>query len=286
MIVFPNCKINIGLSITGKRPDGYHNIESVMVPIGWHEALEVVERDAKSNFDSVAVLKAESGNARFFGYGTIIPGPPESNLCLKVFELLESWYNLPKTDIHLIKSLPIGAGLGGGSADAAFCLRALVDFYQLTISDSEAKSLLSEVGSDCPFFWKNKAAFVFGTGTTERNIDIDLGGYWICVIYPNIKVGTAEAYAGIKPKPPEVNLALLGDLPIETWKECIHNDFEPSIFNKYPALKNIKQTLYNHGAIYASLSGSGSAIYGIFDQKPNEIPEFREFRSWIGEMRD
>ncbi len=284
MVVFPNIKINIGLSITSKRADGYHNIESVMIPIPWCESLEVLEHSGEAALEGVNAQQTEVGKATFYSYGLPIPGKAEKNLCIRVFELLESWFNLPATDIHLLKALPIGAGLGAGSADAAFCLRALKDFYNLKISDFEAKELLSKIGSDCPFFWDNKPVFAFGKGDELRPIDLDLSNYWICLIHPNLAISTQEAYAGVNPKQPIIDLNLIAALPIETWKEVVKNDFEDSLFPKYPLLEEIKNKLYGMDAVYASMSGSGSTMYGIFDHEPRLPEEWLNYSNWIGKI--
>jgi len=284
MVVFPNIKINIGLSITSKRADGYHNIESVMIPIPWCESLEVLEHSGEAALEGVNAQQTEVGKVTFYSYGLPIPGKAEKNLCIRVFELLESWFNLPATDIHLLKALPIGAGLGAGSADAAFCLRALKDFYNLKISDFEAKELLSKIGSDCPFFWDNKPVFAFGKGDELRPIDLDLSNYWICLIHPNLAISTQEAYAGVNPKQPIIDLNLIAALPIETWKEVVKNDFEDSLFPKYPLLEEIKNKLYGMDAVYASMSGSGSTMYGIFDHEPRLPEEWLNYSNWIGKI--
>jgi len=179
-----------------------------------------------------------------------------------------------------LKSLPIGAGLGGGSADAAFTLRALKDFYKLTISDFEAKELLAKVGSDCPFFWNNKPAFVFGRGEQMRSIDVDLSQYHFVLVNPNIHVSTKEAYAGITPKNPPIDLTMLEFLDVSEWKKLVKNDFEDSLFPKYPVLSEIKAKLYEMGAEYASMTGSGSTLYGIFKSKVDIPQEWSSYQCW------
>lgn len=284
MVVFPNIKINIGLSITSKRPDGFHNIESVMVPIPWCESLEVMEhQDLNPRIEQVA-QPVVSGKVTFYSYSNVIPGQASKNLCIRVFHILEDWFNIPPTDIHLLKTLPIGAGLGGGSADAAFCLRALKEYYGLTISDFEAKKLLSQIGSDCPFFWENKPAFVYGKGDEMRPVAFDLSAYWILLVHPNLAISTQEAYAGVTPKQPLIDLNLIPDLPIEAWKEVVKNDFEDSLFPKYPLLQDLKETLYAKGALYASMSGSGSTMYGIFSEAPSLPKAWSNYSTWLGKI--
>ncbi|MDP4686330.1 MAG: 4-(cytidine 5'-diphospho)-2-C-methyl-D-erythritol kinase [Salibacteraceae bacterium] len=280
MLVYPNVKINLGLFITGKRPDGYHNIESVFYPISWTESLEVIQDTGKSAEDYAALSFAEKGNVRFFSYNNPIPGTAESNLCIKVFELVEAWFNLPKTEIHLLKSLPIGAGLGGGSADAAFTLRALKDYYNLTISDFEAKELLAKVGSDCPFFWNNKPAFVFGRGEQMRALELDLSHYHFVLVNPNIHVSTKEAYSGVSPKNPPIDLAMLEWLDVADWKDLVKNDFEDSLFPSYPEIAAIKSKLYELGATYASMTGSGSTVYGMFSSAIELPKEWEQYQVW------
>ncbi|MDP4964280.1 MAG: 4-(cytidine 5'-diphospho)-2-C-methyl-D-erythritol kinase [Salibacteraceae bacterium] len=280
MLVYPNVKINLGLFITGKRPDGYHNIESVFYPIPWTESLEVIQDTGKSSEDYAALSFAEKGNVRFFSYNNPIPGTAESNLCIKVFELVEAWFNLPKTEIHLLKSLPIGAGLGGGSADAAFTLRALKDYYNLTISDFEAKELLAKVGSDCPFFWNNKPAFVFGRGEQMRALELDLSNYHFVLVNPNIHVSTKEAYSGVSPKNPPIDLAMLEWLDVADWKDLVKNDFEDSLFPSYPEIAAIKSKLYELGATYASMTGSGSTVYGMFSSAIELPKEWEQYQVW------
>jgi len=283
MLVFPNIKINLGLFITGKRPDGFHNIESIFYPVQWHESLEIIERgESPSDFSQIQ-SQVEMGKVRFTSYGIPIPGNVDSNLCIKVYQLLEEWYNMPAVDIHLLKTLPIGAGLGGGSADAAFTLKALKDYFQLRISDAEAKDLLAKVGSDCPFFWENKPMFVFGRGERMRPIDVDLSDYYILIVNPNIHISTKEAYAGVNPSPPAIDLEMIPSIDVDGWKDVLVNDFEASIFPNYPIIRDVKEELYNRGALYASMTGSGSTLFGIFKDLPDEEP-FQEYMTWKGRL--
>jgi 4-diphosphocytidyl-2-C-methyl-D-erythritol kinase len=283
MLVFPNIKINLGLFITGKRPDGLHNIESIFYPVQWHESLEIIERgESPSDFSQIQ-SQVEMGKVRFTSYGIPIPGNVDSNLCIKVYQLLEEWYNMPAVDIHLLKTLPIGAGLGGGSADAAFTLKALKDYFQLRISDAEAKDLLAKVGSDCPFFWENKPMFVFGRGERMRPIDVDLSDYYILIVNPNIHISTKEAYAGVNPSPPAIDLEMIPSIDVDGWKDVLVNDFEASIFPNYPIIRDVKEELYNRGALYASMTGSGSTLFGIFKDLPDEEP-FQEYMTWKGRL--
>lgn len=240
-----------------------------MVPVPWTDALEVVPREGGPGQNTSGIHQVvELGNLRLHLGGIQIPGDAKKNLCFDVFRSLGEWYSLPKTDLYLIKDIPTGAGLGGGSADAAACLRGLKELYDLRVSDVEARTLLGKLGSDCPFFWDNQPALVHGKGDLLRSIDLDLSGKWVVMIYPNLAISTPEAYAGVAPKAPALDLQLLSDLPITTWKDAVVNDFEESLFPKYPVLSELKSSLYGLGAVYASLSGSGSTVYGIFDQSP------------------
>ena len=283
MVVFPNIKINLGLYITGKRPDGYHNIESIFYPVQWKETLEITDRqEGLEAFPQLQSL-TEVGKVRFMSYGIPIPGNADSNLCIKVYQSLEEWFNLPSIDMHLLKTLPIGAGLGGGSADAAFTLKALKDYFQLRLSDVEAKDLLAKIGSDCPFFWENKPMFVYGRGEKMRPIDLDLSKYFVLIVNPNIHISTKEAYSGVKPSAPAIDLEMMPSIGVEGWKDVLVNDFEASVFPKYPIIKEIKERLYAKGALYASMTGSGSTLYGIFEESPTDL-EFSQYITWNGKL--
>jgi len=283
MVVFPNIKINLGLYITGKRPDGYHNIESICYPVQWKETLEITDRqEGLEAFPQLQSL-TEVGKVRFMSYGIPIPGNADSNLCIKVYQSLEEWFNLPSIDMHLLKTLPIGAGLGGGSADTAFTLKALKDYFQLRLSDVEAKDLLAKIGSDCPFFWENKPMFVYGRGEKMRPIDLDLSKYFVLIVNPNIHISTKEAYSGVKPSAPAIDLEMMPSIGLEGWKDVLVNDFEASVFPKYPIIKEIKERLYAKGALYASMTGSGSTLYGIFEESPTDL-EFSQYITWNGKL--
>jgi 4-diphosphocytidyl-2-C-methyl-D-erythritol kinase len=254
MIVFPNAKINFGLNIISKRADGFHNIESLFVPININDALEFIQTDAITEFTSS---------------GLIIPGNSSDNLILKAFNLLQRQYNLPNLKIHLHKKIPMGAGLGGGSADAAFLITALNKYFKLNISIAEMELLASQIGSDCAFFINNKPAIATSRGEILKPITIDLSGYKICIVHPGIHVNTAWAYAEIIPNQSRISVSEIINSPIENWKNNLINDFEKPVFAAHPTIKNIKDYFYENGAIYSSMSGSGSAVYGIFK---NEIP--------------
>ncbi len=267
MITFPNAKINLGLNITEKRDDGFHNIQSCFYPVQWNDVLEIIPAK-KTTFNSS---------------GIDIPGKPESNLCLQAYQLLKKDFQLPNVEIYLHKIIPIGAGLGGGSADAAFTLKTLDQLFELHLDDFILEEYAEKIGSDCPFFIKNKPILALEKGTTFESINIDLKGKHIVLIYPNIHVSTAEAYAGIKPQKPIIDIKeIIENQPIKKWKDLLQNDFEASIFSNRPQLLEIKNQLYALGASYASMSGSGSAIYGIFEVKQKIGADLSEFMVWEG----
>jgi len=256
MILYPNCKINIGLYVTERRVDGYHNIETVFFPVGLTDVLQIEEADAKNNF-------------RFSILGNKIEGEAENNLIIKALRLLQKDFHIPPLDIKLTKKIPTGAGLGGGSTDGAFMLKGLNELLNLNISDEKLEIYAAKLGADCPFFVSNRAVFAEGTGNIFTPVNISLQGYCIVIVKPDIHVSTAEAYAGITPKKSEFQLREAICEPIEKWKNLIFNDFEKSVFEKFPKIAKIKQQLYDLGALYASMSGSGSAVFGIFDKQVN-----------------
>ena len=267
MVVFPNAKINLGLHILNKRPDGYHEIETCFYPAPWREALEIIKSDK--------TFVTTSGN----------PIPDDGdNIILKAYHLLADDFALPPLHIHLHKEIPIGAGLGGGSADAAFMLRLLNSQYNLGLNSEALKNYAVSLGADCAFFMENKPILATGIGERLEAIDLSLTGKFILLAYPNIHISTKEAYAGILPKKPEHDLKnILAEEPITSWKDLLKNDFESHLFQRYPVLKSIKKHLYSMGAIYASMTGSGSCMFGIFDAKP-EATFPKEYRILIGEL--
>jgi 4-diphosphocytidyl-2-C-methyl-D-erythritol kinase len=267
MIAFPNAKINIGLNVIEKRTDGYHNIESIFYPIQWCDAIEVIKTEG-------------NGNLNLTTFGLPVPGSTESNLCTKAYNLLHKKYNLPSLNLWLLKCIPMGAGLGGGSADAAFFLKLVNDLFKLKISTEELKQYASQIGSDCTFFIENKPSFVSGTGNIIEPISLDLSQYYIVIIYPQIHVDTKNAYSLISPHKREKSLKEVIFTPISTWREIIVNDFEAPIFQAYPQLADIKNGLYRHGAIYASMTGSGSALYGVFEKNPYLAEVYPSTKIW------
>ncbi len=254
MICFPNAKINIGLNISSKRSDGYHNLETVFYPVPLTDILEFVVSDTNKT------------NIQLSGNNLKIPA--KENICIKAYKLLSKDYNLPPLEIYLHKNIPHGAGLGGGSADASFFLKELNSFFKLQISEKQLTTYAGQLGADCPFFIKNKPVFASGTGNIFESVYLDLSNYYLLIIKPDFSINTATAFKNIKPEKAKISLKKLIKKPVEEWKNLIVNDFESSLFPIYPELKKLKQKLYSSGAVYASLSGSGSALYGIFKTKP------------------
>lgn len=250
MIVFPNAKINLGLNVVSKRDDGYHNIETIFYPIQVKDALELV------------VSLNDETNIKMSGIP--VDGDASSNLVIKAYELLVSRYSLPNLSICLQKNIPLGAGLGGGSADAAFMLKMLDSYFELNVSIDKLEELAGMLGSDCPFFIKNKPVFASGRGEVFEEIELDLSSYYIVLVKPDVHVSTKDAYFGCIPSAPKYSLKEIVKKPIEDWKSLMVNDFELSVFVKYPEISKIKDRLYGEGAIYASMSGSGSSVFGIY----------------------
>ena len=253
MITYPNAKINLGLNIVEKRPDGYHNLETIFYPIKLQDALEV------------NLLEGE-GDYALNVSGTPIEGEPENNLVVKAYRLLKKDFpNMPAIDIHMYKHIPTGAGLGGGSADAAFMIKLLNDKFNLQLSTEKMEEYATRLGADCAFFVRDQPVFATGIGNIFEPIELSLKGYHLVLVKPDIFVSTKDAYANVTPKHPETSLKEIIQAPIETWKKTMKNDFEESVFMKFPEIAAIKDRLYDLGAVYASMSGSGSAVYGIFD---------------------
>jgi len=253
MIVFPNAKINIGINITGRRPDGYHNIETVFYPLPIYDALEALPGDELT----------------FHSSGLEIPGRIEDNLCIKGYHLISKEYDLPPVNIHLLKHIPIGAGLGGGSANAAFFIKLVNNLFDLKLTTEQMLDYARQLGADCAFFIENKPVFAFEKGDRFEDIRLDLSGYHIALVMPPAHVSTAEAYRGVRPAPVMQSLKDLIQLPVAEWKHHIKNDFEESVFKNHPAIRGVKAALYEAGAIYASMSGSGASVFGIFSKKPD-----------------
>lgn len=254
MIVFPNAKINLGLNIISKRCDGYHNIESVFYPIPVCDILEIIPTSSNTSFKLNVIDLPDDG---------------KPNLVEKAYRAMSERYNIPSIEVILKKIIPFAAGLGGGSADAAYTLKTLAEMFVKDIKIDELHEMAAKIGADVPFFLYNKPLFAEGIGTDFSEINISLSNNYLVLIKPDVAISTAEAYSGVTPSIPNYNLTETLKEPISNWRGVVKNDFEDSIFIKYPRLREIKEKLYDIGAEYASMSGSGSSIYGIFKEKPN-----------------
>lgn len=263
MIVFPNAKINLGLAITAKRSDGFHNLETVFYPIGLCDTLEVLEAPNSKK----EITFSESGIP--------IPGDASSNLCIAAYKLVAKDYKLPSVKIHLHKKIPIGAGLGGGSSDAAYFLKALNLLFELNLSFGELHHYARKLGSDCSFFINNQPTFAIGKGDEMEAIPLSLKGKYLALIKPDISISTKEAYSNVVPMKPKNSVEKICLQSVSSWKNSLHNQFEDTIFTNYPDIKKIKEQLYALGATYASMSGSGSSVFGIFE---NEIDLNQSFK--------
>lgn len=249
MLQFPNAKINLGLSVLRKRPDGYHDLETVFVPVAWCDALEFVP----------------SNELRLHTYGLSVAIPPESNLVWKAYQRIKQSYpDVPPLEIHLQKNIPFGAGLGGGSADAAFMLRGLNNYFNLALSDEQLLAMALELGSDCPFFIYNRPCLAYGRGEILQPISLQLDGLRIVLIKPPFPISTALAFQSITPQSPKQSISEIIAQPISTWRNSLVNDFEAPLSVHYPDIAFIRNTLYDAGCQYAALSGSGSTVFGIF----------------------
>ncbi|MCM1035812.1 MAG: 4-(cytidine 5'-diphospho)-2-C-methyl-D-erythritol kinase [Bacteroides sp.] len=256
MILFPTAKINLGLRVLGKRHDGYHELTTVMMPVGWCDVLEIVP--------------SRSGVTELHTHGRAVNCPPEKNLVMKAYRALADDLGLlPAVEIHLEKIIPDGAGLGGGSADAAFTLRGLNELLDLGLSDAHLRRVAARVGADCPFFVTDGAALCTGTGTTiAEEVQLDMSAYTLVIAKPEgVSVSTAEAYAGVHLSPGAADPTEALRLDISLWRQALVNDFETSVFARHPEIAAVKEHMYACGAAYASMSGSGAAVYGIFESQ-------------------
>jgi 4-diphosphocytidyl-2-C-methyl-D-erythritol kinase len=254
VILFPNSKINLGLHILRKRSDGYHDLETCFYPILWHDALEIIHGDDNIDF-------------KFSSSGISLDIDPKENICYKAYRLLLADFpKLPSIKFHLHKNIPSGAGLGGGSADGAFTLLLLNEKFKLDLKEEHLLEYALQLGSDCPFFIKNKPCIATGRGEKLVQTSVDLSAFDIVLINPNIHVDTGAAFSKIitNDERPSIDDAL--KQPIQQWKDLVFNDFELSVFQSFPEIASIKSVLYNEGAIYASMTGSGSTVYGIFEK--------------------
>jgi len=267
MICFPNAKINLGLFVTEKRADGYHNLETLFYPIKLHDVLEIIENKESRE----AYLWSSSGIK--------IDGNPADNLCIKALMLLKKDFRIPSIKIHLHKVVPFGAGLGGGSADAAFTLITLNQMFKLGLTDDQLAQYAKQIGADCPFFIYNKPCIAKGIGNEFEFQDLQLPGKYIQLIKPDIHISTPEAYRGIKPKLPKESILHILNKPVEEWKDNLINDFEASVFPNHTSIEDIKKQMYDNGAIYSSMTGSGAAVFGIFEDEPDYT--FKNCFNWI-----
>ncbi len=255
MVLYPNAKINLGLNVLSKRADGFHDIETCFFPIGLADILEFVVSDTNTTFSST---------------GIDIPGNSKENLCVKAWELLSTDFDIQPIKIHLHKIVPIGAGLGGGSSDGAYMLKGLNEFFSLGLSVEKLNKYASMLGSDCAFFIDGNPSMAKGRGEVLEHAKIDLQTYKIAIVNPGYHISTPEAYSGVRPQVPESRLDELLREPVQNWKGKVKNDFEVSVFNKFPQIERIKNDLYDLGAEFALMSGSGSSVFGIFN---HEVPE-------------
>ena len=255
MTINANCKINLGLFVTRKREDGYHELETVMLPV-------------KELYDVVDVEPLAGSDIQFFGRGIVVDCPTEDNLCVRAARLVMERYATRGVSIKLDKRVPFGAGLGGGSSDATAVIVAMNEIFSLGLSTEQLVGLAAEIGSDTAYFVHNDYRLCTGRGEITEPIALDIRGLWLVVVKPNEGVSTAEAYRGVKPRVPNSPLRELLAEPIESWQGSVVNDFEPHIFAAHPSIAQLKQLLLDSGAVYASMSGSGSALFGIFTQRP------------------
>ncbi|ERJ79861.1 4-(cytidine 5'-diphospho)-2-C-methyl-D-erythritol kinase [Prevotella melaninogenica] len=267
MITFPCCKINLGLNIVAKRPDGYHDLETVFYPVPLCDALEIKKMDDEFPSPTPIDLKIT---------GNVVECNESKNLVVKAYRLLAQDYKLPRIHAHLVKRIPTQAGLGGGSADAAYMIRLLDERFRLNMGNAEMERYAAQLGADCAFFITSEMAYATGIGeilTPVDNEENNLEGYYLALVKPNVAISTAEAFAGITPKKPIKNCRDIVRQPIDTWRAELTNDFEKPIFAIHPILATVKEKLYEQGALYAQMSGSGSTIFGIFGQNPRNIEE-------------
>ncbi|HTH54442.1 MAG TPA: 4-(cytidine 5'-diphospho)-2-C-methyl-D-erythritol kinase [Cyclobacteriaceae bacterium] len=269
MISFPYCKINLGLCVLSKRNDGYHEIETCFYPVPRTDILEVIPANAFT----------------FTQSGPLVDGGIENNLCVKAFRLIQKEFGIGEVQIHLHKTLPMGAGLGGGSSDAAFTMRLLNNIFQLNIPVPRLKALAAQLGSDCAFFVDDAPMIGTGRGEILTTASVDLKGKYLVLVKPDVHVSTVEAYSGIQAKRPAHSIQETLRLPITNWKNKLVNDFEPTIFKKHPLIQQVKEKLYSLGALYASMSGSGACVYGIFEKAADLKRDFPAMDYWSGELK-
>lgn len=268
MVAFPGCKINLGLHILRKRSDGFHDIDTAFYPVPWTDILEILP-----------------GNTFSFSYsGLTINGPDEDNLCLRAYRLLQKSFDIPAIQGHLHKIVPMGAGLGGGSADAAHTLRVLNTLFSLNLSSQQLGDFAKELGSDCAYFLMDGPARGTGRGEVLQPIKPNLKGYFLVLVVPPVHISTAQAYKHVKPRLPAEDLSITLSRPVSEWKDILVNDFEVPLFDQYPELPVLKAQLYNRGAVYAAMSGSGSAMFGVFKHSvelDDIVPASSGWSGWL-----
>jgi 4-diphosphocytidyl-2-C-methyl-D-erythritol kinase len=270
MIYFSPAKINLGLQILARREDGFHNLRSVMVPIGLCDILEINQQSG----NDAPLLFSRSGLR--------LEDDPERNLCVRAWKLMAAERDLPGVAIHLHKQIPVGAGLGGGSSNASAVLKALNSLPGTPVPEKRMEDLAARLGSDCPFFLHDVPMLMEGRGEILSRVEFSLKGHYLVVLFPCIHISTAEAYAAVTPSVPPVHLKELIALPVSQWKNSVVNDFEKSAFALHPLLQELKEALYRAGALYASMSGSGSSLYGIFGTPPELPGDLRDLVIWNG----
>lgn len=269
MVVFPSCKINLGLQVIGKRPDGFHDISTCFYPVPWSDVLEIVP----------------SKDFSFSSSGDPIPGATADNLCVRAYELLRKDFNLKPVAIHLLKTVPIGAGLGGGSSDGASALMLLNDLFELALTGAQLESYAAQLGSDCPFFIRNTPMLGTGRGEILTPVQVSLKDRFLVIVTPEVQISTAGAFAKIIPRTAEVDVrTIVENHRMSDWKLLLRNDFEPALFQQFPLIDAIHKKLYAFGATFASLSGSGSSVFGIFDSERDLRDEFGSVRYWSGKL--
>ena len=270
MVIFPNAKINLGLSVLRKREDGFHDIESIFYPTGLCDILEFIPAENTSQNDSIS-------------YSGLFPVEGK-DICLTLTEMLRNSFSFPVLRMHIHNNIPAGAGLGGGSADAAFLLKSLNEYFTFGLNPLQLEKWAARIGSDCPFFVRNHPCLVTGKGESLQDIELDLNGYYFLLVYPGIHMSTAEAYKDIIPSLKSADLRDGIRKPVDQWKYLITNHFEDPVFRKYPLLADIKKELYRMGAVYASMTGSGSALYGLFQSEiiiPQQFSSYFIFKEWL-----
>jgi len=269
MISFPNAKINLGLDVLEKRPDGYHNISSIFYPV-------------RELYDVLEIIPNNSTDDQYSFSGLSIPGDQSNNLIVKALERIRKDFDIPHLDIYLHKVIPMGAGLGGGSSDGSFMLKMLNDLFSLKLNKRELESFALELGSDCPFFIKNKPVLAEGRGEKMTPVSVNLDGYFIALAFSDVHISTAEAYQNVARKSESAISQLIGDKPdFDRWRKEMVNAFEPYALSEYPQLEQVKDYFSERSALYTSMTGSGSAVYGIFEKEPVNL-KLKDFTFWIG----